>query len=325
MAVCRQLQTLAANKSELHVGCAAERLQLRHRSRLSLFGIYFFYSGMFMSRKSLFTVIFLAAYASCGTVHAQFSTTSQEVVNATTPLPPPNDGQLNLELSVGAQKLSAGFGNWNDITLRGVYAMPAHVIQSEISQNRRFGQSGTFVSVGDTYTFNEDWFGSASLGVGDGAFYLPKYRVDASVSRKLLEKRNLVASLGYGYYNAPDGHVDNSVALSAAYYFEVPWVVEAGVRLNRSNPGAIHTTQQFVAATYGRDKQNLVTARYGWGGEGYLATTADTQLVNFKSKEASLSWRHWVNPTTGWLVSANRYENPSYNRRGVNLGLFHSF
>lgn len=278
-----------------------------------------------MSGKFFYASCSLMACMSCVPAFAQFATTSQEIVRATPPLPPAENGQLNLELSAGAQKLSGGFGNWNDITLRGVYAMPSHVIQSEISQNRRFGQSGTFVSVGDTYTFNGDWYGAASLGVGDGAFYLPKYRVDASVSRKLLEKRNLVASLGLGYYNAPDGHVDKSVALNAAYYFESPWVVEAGIRFNRSNPGAIHTTQQFVAATYGRDKQDLVTARYGWGGEGYLATTSNTQLVDFRSKEASLAWRHWFNPSTGWLLSANRYENPSYNRTGVNVGLFHSF
>lgn len=179
--------------------------------------------------------------------------------------------------------------------------------------------------MGDTYTFSDDWFGSLALGVGDGAFYLPKYRVDASVSRKLLDQRNLVASVGAGYYNAPDGHVDRSLSLSAAYYFDAPWIAEAGIRFNHSNPGAIRTTQQFVAATYGRDKQDLVTARYGWGAEGYLATTTSTQLVNFRSKEFTIAWRHWFSPSTGWLLGANRYENPSYNRRGVNIGLFHSF
>ena len=103
-----------------------------------------------MSRKFLFAAISLAACASCGSVLAQFATTGQEIVRATPPLPLAENSQLNLELSAGAQKLTGGFGNWNDITLRGVYAMPAHVIQSEISQNRRFGQNGTFVSVGDT-------------------------------------------------------------------------------------------------------------------------------------------------------------------------------
>lgn len=278
-----------------------------------------------MPKKILDAVLLLSACVLCSPVSAQFASTGQEVVRVSPPVQPMDDERLSLELSAGAQKLSNGFGNWNDITLRGMYALPSHVIQAELSQNRRFGLSGTFAGIGDTYTFNEDWFGGVSLGVGDGAFYLPRYRVDATVSRKLLAQRNLVASVGLGYYNAPDGHVDKSMSIGAAYYFDTPWIVEAGVRFNHSNPGAIRTKQQFVAATYGRDKQDLVTARYGQGTEGYLATTSTSQLVNFRSKEANLMWRHWFAPSTGWLLGLNRYENPSYNRRGLNVGLFHSF
>lgn len=75
----------------------------------------------------------------CAPVLAQFATGGQEVVRATPPVQQVDDEQLSLELSAGAQKLSGGFGNWNDLTLRGMYALPSHVIQSEISQNRRFG------------------------------------------------------------------------------------------------------------------------------------------------------------------------------------------
>ena len=211
------------------------------------------------------------------------------------------------------------------MTLRGTYSVPSHVFQTELSTNRRFGVSGNFVSVGDTYTFNEDWFGSFSVGLGDGAFYLPKYRVDASLSRKFLEQRNLVTTLGIGYYDAPTGYSDRSVMLSAAYYFDAPFILEGGARINISNPGSVRTSQQFVAGTYGRNKEDLITGRFGWGSEGYLATTVANQLVDFRSNEVSLAWRHWFAPATGWLISANRYSNPSYKRVGINVGLFHDF
>lgn len=87
--------------------------------------------------------------------------------------PPAADGaepQRSLELSAGAQRLTGGFGNWRDLTLRGTYGAGAHVLQGELSQHHRFGQSGTFAGVSDTYTFNPDWYGSVALGVGDGAF-----------------------------------------------------------------------------------------------------------------------------------------------------------
>lgn len=235
------------------------------------------------------------------------------------------DALRSLELSAGAQNLSGGFGNWRDVTLRGAYGAGAHVFQGELSHHHRFGQSGTFVGVSDTYTFSPDWHASVALGAGDGAFYLPKARIDATLYRKFLPGRNLVGSVGVGYYDAPTGYTDRSVSLGAAYYFEAPWIVEGGVRFNTSNPGSVKSQQQFVALTWGRNKQDLVTGRYGWGSEGYLAVAAGAQLVNFNSREASLTWRHWLTPSTGVLVGANRYTNPSYRRSGVNVGVFHDF
>jgi len=279
-----------------------------------------------MPRTRLFAALpgmfFLAAAALAQT---QAGVPSQTGMVAAPPAPDGAALQRNLELSAGAQSLTGGFGNWRDVTLRGTYGLPSHVLQGELSQNHRFGVDGTFVGISDTYTFNPDWYGSVALGAGDGAFYLPKLRVDATLYRKFLPGRNLVASVGVGYYDAPTGYTDRSVSLGAAYYFEAPWIVEGGVRFNTSNPGSVRSQQQFVALTWGRAKQDLVTGRYGWGSEGYLAVAAGAQLVNFKSREASLSWRHWLTPSTGVLVGANRYTNPSYRRSGVNVGIFHDF
>lgn len=237
------------------------------------------------------------------------------------------DMQRSLELSAGFQNLSGGFGSWRDVTLRGTYGLPSHLLQGELSATRRFNQDGAFLGLSDTYTLNEDWYSNLAVGVGDGAFYLPRYRVDATLYRKLLADRRLVSSVGLGYYKAPDGHTDNSVSLGLAYYFASPWIAEGGIRFNSSNPGAIRTQQQFAALTYGRAKQDLVTVRYASGGEGYqtIGAATNAQLVNFKSREASLSWRHWFAPRTGFLMGVNQYTNPSYARSGLNIGIFHDY
>ena len=276
-----------------------------------------------MMKKGATSLLFASAFTSAAL--AQGADVSPEAAIRTAPPQIAGTDRRNLELSTGAQSLTAGYGNWQDLTLRGTYGTGAHVLQGELSAQHRFNKDGTFVGISDTYTFNDDWYGSLALGAGDGAFYLPRYRVDATVYRKWLADRQLVSSVGVGYYNAPDGHVDRSLALGLVYYFKAPWIAEGGVRLNSSNPGGIRTQQQFVALTYGRDKQDLVSARYGWGGEGYLALTANTQLINFRSNEASLTWRHWVSPRSGFLVGANRYSNPLYRRTGITAGLFHDF
>lgn len=267
----------------------------------------------------------LAALATAGPAVAQGSGSGQDMTVAAPTLQAGDAARRSLELAAGAQNLSAGYGSWRDMTLRGTYGTGSHVLQGELSAQNRFNKRGTFVGISDTYTFDEDWYGSLALGAGDGAFYLPRYRVDATLYRKLLPDRRLVSSVGVGYYSAPDGHTDRSLSLGLVYYFDAPWIAEGGVRLNSSNPGGIRTQQQFVALTYGRDKQDLVSARYGWGGEGYLALTANTQLINFNSNEASLTWRHWVNSRSGFLVGANQYSNPLYRRTGVTVGLFHDF
>jgi YaiO family outer membrane protein len=295
-----------------------------HKAALASFSIFFtlFERSSMLKTSLLFPLCILACTAPA---FAQSLPSSQDGAVAAAPLQASAEPIRNLELSTGAQSLTGGYGNWNDITLRGAYGMSRHVFQAEASVQRRFNEDGAFIGLGDTYTFNEDWYGSLAVGAGDGAFYLPRYRADATLYRKFLPGRNLVGNVGIGYYKAPDGHSDRSVSVGAAYYFEAPWIIEGGVRFNSSNPGSVRTQQQFAAVTYGRDKQDLVTARYAWGGEGYLATGPNTQLVNFDSREASIAWRHWFSPRTGVLVGANRYSNPLYRRTGVNVGIFHSF
>lgn len=280
---------------------------------------------MFKVIFSALGILAVALPVSAQTFAAGSGSVKPGSMSASSPEQTSTDPVRNLELSTGAQRLTNGFGNWRDVTLKGAYGLDKHLFQGELSAHRRFGEEGVFLGLSDTYTFNEDWYGSLAVGAGDGAFYLPRYRVDGTIYRKLLPNRNLVASLGLGYYKAPGGNSDQSVSLGAAYYFEAPWIVEGGIRLNRSSPGSVDTQQQFVAVTYGRNKQDLVTARYGWGDEGYLAVAANRQLVNFESREASVSWRHWFNPRTGVLVGANRYSNPSYRRSGVTVGVFHDF
>ena len=231
----------------------------------------------------------------------------------------------SLDITTGYQHLTGGFSPWRQLTVHGVYESDRHVFQGELSHKREFDTSGNFVGLTDTYTINDDWFTSGSVGFGDGAFYLPRARFDGFIYRKLLPKKNFVASLGIGYYDAPDGHIDRSVAIGGAYYFEQPWVVEGGVRFNRSNPGHVNTHQQFIAANYTPDPQNALSARYAWGSEGYVPLAAKSSMVGFNSTDASVSWRHRLDKRWGFSISANRYRNPSYARSGIDVGVTRQF
>lgn len=234
----------------------------------------------------------------------------------------PGATRTDLLLYTSAQQLSAGLGNWREVGVRGSRALGAHVLQGEVATMRRFGESGNFIGLGDTYAFDPDWFGSLSVGAGDGASYLPRARVDGFVHRKLLVDRNLVASLGAAYYRAPDGHTDRSASLGATYYFSEPWILQGEIRFNNSRPGSVTTRQQFVALTWGRDQQTQVTARHAWGREGYQTIGRGDTLVDFSSHQSSLNLRHWLGADWGLAAGVERYRNPYYHRAGATFGLF---
>lgn len=228
----------------------------------------------------------------------------------------------NLELRLGAQQVTNGYGDWREASVVGTYIRGNHAVRGELASLHRFGESGTYAGIMDTITLTPDWYGSIALGAGDGAFYLPRYRADAFINRKFLPARNLVGSLGAGYYRAPDGHIDRSVTVGGQYYFESPWIVQAAVRFNESDPGSVRARQQIVALTYGREPGDTVVARYSWGREAYLAIGPTTSLVDFASREGTLQWRHWFDRSWGVSLTAEHYRNPLYRRTGLLVGLF---
>jgi YaiO family outer membrane protein len=235
---------------------------------------------------------------------------------------PAEASEYSLETYASTSNLSNGYGNWHEAGLLGHWRMGDHLLSGEIATMKRFGESGRYIGLSDTLTLSPDWFASLSVGAGDGAAYLPDYRIDAFINRKLLDTRQLIATLGTGYYRSPNGHTDTNLSLGATYYFNDPWVVQGEIRFNESSPGKVHTRQQFIAVTWGRDHQTQIMARHGWGDEGYQAIGGGSSLVNFSSRQSQLMLRHWLGPKWGLSLGLERYSNPSYKRLGAKLALF---
>jgi YaiO family outer membrane protein len=212
--------------------------------------------------------------------------------------------------------------HWQELGVRGSYATGAHVWGGEVASMRRFGESGTYLGLSETYTFNPDWFGNLSIGAGDGASYLPEGRADAFINHKLLADRNLIATLGTGYYRAPDNHNDRNLSLGATYYFSEPLILQGEVRINFSRPGNVKTRQQFLALTWGRAQATQITARYAWGREGYQTIGNGGLLVNFSSHQSSLALRHWIGSDWGLAAGLEHYHNKFYERVGITFSLF---
>jgi YaiO family outer membrane protein len=184
----------------------------------------------------------------------------------------------------------------------------------EVAYLDRFDAAGTYL-----------YYSTVSVGTSAGGFFWPSWRVDASISRRWLPRRNFVSTVGIGYFDAKDDHRDVSALVEGTYYFESPWIVQAGVRLNESDPGSVVSPSGYAAVTYGRDYERFVTLRYGTGQQGYEALSSPAFVVDFPFQEVSLTWREWVRPDIGFNLVGYGFQSDPYDQLGFELGVFKEF
>jgi YaiO family outer membrane protein len=231
-------------------------------------------------------------------------------------------GLQQAEIYTSYDSLSGNYGSWREVGVRGLYSTGPHMVSGELANMQRFNEDGTYLGLGNTMVLDKNWYGSLSMGAGDGASYLPRYRVDGFIHRKWLQDLSLVTSLGLGHYRSPLDYTDNKISLGATAYLPSSWVLQAEARINRSNPGTIDTQQYFMAATWGQAGQTRITGRYGWGEEGYQVLGSDQLISRFSSRQTTISAQHWLGPDWGIRARIENYKNPFYKRQGFLISVF---
>jgi YaiO family outer membrane protein len=221
--------------------------------------------------------------------------------------------------------LSNGFGYWAGGYTHAVYDHGNNVWNAELNAQHEFGDAGAYFAVGDTHTFNANWYGSLTVGSSAGGFFWPRFRTDGFINRKWMGRKQLITTAGFGYYAAKDVHRDRTFFVGSTYYFEKPWIVEGGMYFNLSSPGAAFAPAGFVAVTQGRNKHQYVVARVGFGEEAYQLIGPTVSLNQFQSQTLTLTWRKWIGTNWGFNFVGDYYHNPFYNRGGSSFGFFKEF
>jgi YaiO family outer membrane protein len=230
-----------------------------------------------------------------------------------------------VEIGGSYHQLTGGYGDWNGGYARAVLATGNNTWNAEVNGQNEFNDGGVYLAAGDTYNFDSDWYASLTLGSSVGGFFWPRFRADSFVNRKFGARKQIVATLGYGYYASKDVHRDQSVFLGTTYYFQGHWIVEDGVRFNISNPGMVFSPAGFVAVTEGRNKQHYVTANAGFGQEAYQLVGPATVLTRFPSQNMTIAWRQWMGKNWGFNLIADYYHSSFYERGGGSFGFFKEF
>jgi YaiO family outer membrane protein len=241
------------------------------------------------------------------------------------------DGPGYIEFGGSRSNLSSGSPvdgrqePWTDFYIKGAVSGGKNTISAEATRQQRFGELGYFYTAGWTRTISENWYGEISGGISSpGGLFLPKWSADAIINRKLLPRRQLVLSAGYGYDKSKLVNTDSRYQASAVYYFEFPIILQGGVTFTKAQPSDILARTQFGVVTWGREKEHYLNFRAEIGREAYEIVGPNT-LFDFPVHNYSASWRQWLGLNWGFNVTYDRDGNPFYHRNGGIVAFFFDF
>jgi YaiO family outer membrane protein len=296
-----------------------------------------------LTQRVILLVIYLL---SCALASAQVNSSNTVAPGSSIPglgaLGMVMDGPGYIEVGGSHSALTAGNSDWNDFYARAMLSGGRNIFTGELTREARFGDSGWFGDLGLIRTLSENWYAQVSAGGSAGGFFLPKFRSDALISRKLLPRRQLVLSLGGGYDQSRTIAHDWRAQVEGAYYFNYPIVLQAGLTWTHATPGNILARTQYIAASQGHDKEHFVSLRYEWGREGYeviaqptivapaialrqAAPSSQGVLFNFPVRTITGTWRQWIGPNWGLNFNLEQHQEPAYHRIGGTVGIFLDF
>jgi len=214
---------------------------------------------------------------------------------------------------------------WRDAYLRIVASGGRNSFNGEASRLNRYGDTGWYYGAGIVRNISENWFADAHAGSSVGGFFLPKLRVDSSISRKFLGNKQLVLTGTFGYDKSKEVNHDFRFGPAFTYYTKWAITAQGGVNFVRSNPGNVSDFSEYLALTQGHEKEHYITVRAELGREGYLITGPQTVLQDFDFRQYSATWRQWIGPGWGMNIIFNHENTPFFRRNGGTVGLFVDF
>lgn len=281
-------------------------------------------------------LLFFSCLLACALAHAQSNSYNTAAPGSSLPglggIALGLDGPGYVEIGGSHSSLTGSNGDWNDFYLHAVLSGGRNAFNGELTRQARFGDSGWFGGLGVTRTISENWYAQISAGGGAGGFFLPKFRTDGLINRKLLHNRQLVMTMGVGFDQSKTVNHDERFQLGGMYYFEHPFVLQAGVMWTHASPGNILARTQFIAVNEGHEKEHYFSLRYGWGREGYeivggpsTFNPAYNVLFDFPVHDVTGTWRQWIGPNWGVNFNIEHHQEPAYHRFGGTAGVFLDF
>lgn len=214
---------------------------------------------------------------------------------------------------------------WRDGYMRIVASGGGNTISGEGSRQDHYGDTGWYYGAGITRSLSESWFADVHAGSSVGGFFLPKLRLDGSVSSKLLSRKQLVLTGNFGYDKSKQVNHDYRFGPGFTYYTKWAIVGQGGVNFVHAFPGNLLDMSEYLSITQGHEKEHYITVRAELGREGYEIVGPQTALQDFAFRQYSGTWRQWIGVDWGVNIIFNHENTPFYRRNGGTVGIFFEF
>jgi YaiO family outer membrane protein len=230
-----------------------------------------------------------------------------------------------IEAGVTAHSVTNDLGDWRGAWVRTVIpAGTRNTVWADALALEAFGERGVQVGLAHRHDWSGRFFHLAGVTVADGAPIFPRVRADLQAGVRLGAARTVVAAAGVSHVRSVQDLSDAALTGALAWYAPRGFILETGVRANTSWPGRIRTARFSGGATWMGARRSFSVRGIG-GEEGWQVLSAQTALVRFSSNEWALSWRERFGAQWSSAVQFDRYDNPTYARTGLTIGLARSW
>lgn len=168
-----------------------------------------------------------------------------------------------------------------------------------------------------------------SVGVGNGALFVPTTRLDLQLRAFVDRKREVMLDVGGIVTRWPSDAIQLAHSVAAIFWRE-PWIVELRQTLLITEPGfgSLRPTMRGdVVVLYGKQRVRWLVARVTVGDEPENVpgvAFADTRDIAVGA--LALSYRHWLTPSYGLFGEVEGFvQLDTWQRVGATLAIFAHF
>jgi YaiO family outer membrane protein len=235
-------------------------------------------------------------------------------------LPEAVAAQTSVELISGTSQVSGSTNNHTSFGIRVRHQRPRDIWYFGVSRESAYGDEGWLGNISNTHTFNDKWRSHLSATTSMDAFFLPRYRFDAQLSRGFGPQRVWQITGSAMTRAAQDEHRDVGGGVGVFRFLPGGFAAETSVFWTHTSPEDIVTRRHHVGVMwFGRGRE--LSARVGFGKESYLPITADSTMVAFNSYDVTGRWVEPISTTVAVAISATYYDNPHYRSTGYSVGV----